>query len=127
MTTQRTAYVTRIEHFSAAHRLHSPHLDAAQNVALYGKCNHASGHGHNYKVEVTIQGTIDPQTGMVINISDLKKTLQTAVMDPCDHRNLATVFLWQNIMTHLPPSDTYRLYEIKLYETDKNVVVYRGE
>ncbi|KAF9975652.1 hypothetical protein BGZ73_000608 [Actinomortierella ambigua] len=145
MTTQRTAYVTRIEHFSAAHRLHSPHLDAAQNIALYGKCNHVSGHGHNYKIEVTIQGTIDPETGMVINISDLKKTLQTAVMDPCDHRNLASdmdvpyfksvpsttenlaVFLWGSIKTHLPPSDNYRLYKIKLYETDKNVVVYRGE
>ncbi|KAG0269756.1 hypothetical protein DFQ27_002172 [Actinomortierella ambigua] len=78
---------------------------------------------------------IDPETGMVINISDLKKTLQTAVMDPCDHRNLAipsttenlAVFLWDSIKTHLPPSDNYRLYKIKLYETDKNVVVYRGE
>ncbi|KAI1321188.1 hypothetical protein EDD11_007754 [Mortierella claussenii] len=141
--TIRTAFVTRIEHFSAAHRLNSVHLSTAENIALYGKCNHTSGHGHNYKVEVTIKGQINPQSGMVINITDLKKTLQAAVMDPCDHRNLdidvpffrftpsttenLAVFLWQNINEHLPPSDTYALYEIKLHETDKNVVIYRGE
>ncbi|KAG0245616.1 6-pyruvoyltetrahydropterin synthase [Mortierella sp. GBAus27b] len=139
----RTAYVTRIEHFSAAHRLNSVKLSPEENLALFGKCNHASGHGHNYKVEVTIKGQIDPQSGMVINITDLKKTLQTAVMDPCDHRNLdvdvpffhlnpsttenLAVFLWDNIKLHLPKSNTYELYEIKLYETDKNVVTYRGE
>ncbi|KAF9364068.1 hypothetical protein BGX34_002617 [Mortierella sp. NVP85] len=173
MTTgpRRTAYVTRIEHFSAAHRLNSVHLSPEENLALFGKCNHTSGHGHNYKVEVTVKGQIDPQSGMVINITDLKKTLQTAVMEPCDHRNLSSswwpssssleehqrhlpteeivnstdlsistivaiqhsttenlaVFLWENIKEHLPPSTTYDLYEIKLYETDKNVVVYRGE
>ncbi|KAF9202607.1 hypothetical protein BGZ49_007246 [Haplosporangium sp. Z 27] len=86
---------------------------------------------------------IDPQSGMVINITDLKKTLQAAIMDPCDHRNLdidvpffqstpsttenLAVFLWENILTFLPSSPTYSLHEIKLYETDKNVVVYRGE
>ncbi|GJJ79021.1 6-pyruvoyltetrahydropterin/6-carboxytetrahydropterin synthase [Entomortierella parvispora] len=139
----RTAYVTRIEHFSAAHRLNSVHLSAAENIALFGKCNHTSGHGHNYKVEVTIKGQINPQSGMVINITDLKKTLHAAVMDPCDHRNLdidvpyfkstpsttenLAVFLWENINLHLPPSDTYELYEVKIHETDKNVVVYRGE
>ncbi|KAF9418179.1 hypothetical protein BGZ94_009758 [Podila epigama] len=129
-TPTRIAYVTRIEHFSAAHRLNSVHLSVEENIALYGKCNHDSGHGHNYK-------------GMVINITDLKKTLQTAVMDPCDHRNLdkdvpffkatpsttenLAVFLWENIKMHLPPSEHYQLYEIKLHETDKNIVVYRGE
>ncbi|KAF9358594.1 hypothetical protein BGX26_001358 [Mortierella sp. AD094] len=142
-STIRIAYVTRIEHFSSAHRLNSVHLTPAENLALYGKCNHTSGHGHNYKVEVTIKGQINPQSGMVINITDLKKTLQVAVMDPCDHRNLdvdvpyfqsnpsttenLAVFLWENINLHLPPSETYSLHEIKLYETDKNVVIYRGE
>ncbi|KAG0082364.1 hypothetical protein BGZ93_006415 [Podila epicladia] len=142
-TPTRIAYVTRIEHFSAAHRLNSVHLSVEENIALFGKCNHDSGHGHNYKVEVTIKGQINPVTGMVINITDLKKTLQTAVMDPCDHRNLdkdvpyfkatpsttenLAVFLWENIIKYLPPSEHYQLYEIKLHETDKNIVVYRGE
>ncbi|KAF9374991.1 hypothetical protein CPC16_000960 [Podila verticillata] len=142
-TPTRIAYVTRIEHFSAAHRLNSVHLSVEENIALYGKCNHDSGHGHNYKVEVTIKGEVNPVTGMVINITDLKKTLQTAVMDPCDHRNLdkdvpyfkatpsttenLAVFLWENITKHLPLSEHYHLYEIKLHETDKNIVVYRGE
>ncbi|KAG0286530.1 hypothetical protein BGZ96_009369 [Linnemannia gamsii] len=139
----RIGYVTRIERFSAAHRLNSVHLSAAENIALYGKCNHTSGHGHNYKVEVTIKGQINPVSGMVINITDLKKTLQTAVMDPCDHRNLdidvpyfhstpsttenLAVFLWESIKEHLPHSETYELHELKVYETDKNIVVYRGE
>ncbi|KAF8945474.1 hypothetical protein BGZ47_002538 [Haplosporangium gracile] len=139
----RIGYVTRIERFSAAHRLNSVHLSATENIALYGKCNHTSGHGHNYKVEVTIKGQINPVSGMVINITDLKKTLQTAVMDPCDHRNLdidvpyfhstpsttenLAVFLWESIKKHLPPSETYELHELKVYETDKNIVVYRGE
>jgi len=142
-TPTRIAYVTRIEHFSAAHRLNSVHLSVAENIALYGKCNHDSGHGHNYKVEVTIKGEVNPITGMVINITDLKKTLQTAVMDPCDHRNLdkdvpyfkatpsttenLAVLLWESITKHLPLSEHYHLYEIKLHETDKNIVVYRGE
>ncbi|KAF9319481.1 hypothetical protein BG000_003558 [Podila horticola] len=142
-TPTRIAYVTRIEHFSAAHRLNSVHLSVEENIALFGKCNHDSGHGHNYKVEVTIKGQINPVTGMVINITDLKKTLETAVMDPCDHRNLdkdvpyfkatpsttenLAVFLWENITKYLPPSEYYQLYEIKLHETDKNIVVYRGE
>ncbi|KAF9932739.1 hypothetical protein FBU30_007389 [Linnemannia zychae] len=139
----RIGYVTRIERFSSAHRLNSVHLSAAENLALYGKCNHTSGHGHNYKVEVTIKGQINPISGMVINITDLKKTLQAAVMDPCDHRNLdidvpffhstpsttenLAVFLWESIKQHLPRSETYELHELKVYETDKNVVVYRGE
>ncbi|KAG0373325.1 hypothetical protein BGX24_011842 [Mortierella sp. AD032] len=142
-TSIRIGYVTRIERFSAAHRLNSVHLSAAENIALYGKCNHTSGHGHNYKVEVTIKGQINPISGMVINITDLKKTLQTAVMDPCDHRNLdidvpyfhstpsttenLAVFLWESINKHLPHSETYELHELKVYETDKNIVVYRGE
>ncbi|KAF9963697.1 hypothetical protein BGZ65_000712 [Modicella reniformis] len=129
--TIRTGYVTRIEHFSAAHRLNSIHLSPTENQVLFGK------------FEVTIKGQINPQSGMVINITDLKKTLQIAVMEPCDHRNLdvdvpffhsqpsttenLAVFLWENIKQHLPLSKTYELHEIKLYETDKNVVTYRGE
>ncbi|KAF9206677.1 hypothetical protein BGZ59_011549 [Podila verticillata] len=150
-TPTRIAYVTRIEHFSAAHRLNSVHLSVEENIALYGKCNHDSGHGHNYKgtplhnndTSRSNHELVNPVTGMVINITDLKKTLQTAVMDPCDHRNLdkdvpyfkatpsttenLAVFLWENITKHLPLSEHYHLYEIKLHETDKNIVVYRGE
>ncbi|KAG0173182.1 hypothetical protein DFQ28_011671 [Apophysomyces sp. BC1034] len=82
------SYITRVESFSAAHRLHSPRLSKEENLELYGKCNHINFHGHNYKVEITLRGPINPLTGMVMNLVDLKKCIKLAVMDPLDHRNL---------------------------------------
>ncbi|PSN46335.1 6-pyruvoyl tetrahydrobiopterin synthase [Blattella germanica] len=130
MTTVPIAYLTRKEIFSACHRLHSPHLSDEVNKMVYGKCNNLHGHGHNY---------ID--TGMVMNISDLKKYMNDAIMEPLDHKNLdkdvpyfsnvvsttenVAVFIWNNMKEQLP--DPTLLHEIKIYETDKNIVVYRGE
>ncbi|XP_069672818.1 6-pyruvoyl tetrahydrobiopterin synthase isoform X1 [Periplaneta americana] len=82
------AYLTRKEIFSACHRLHSPQLSEEENKEVYGKCNNVNGHGHNYVVEVTLHGTIDPSTGMVMNINDLKKYMNNAIMEPLDHKNL---------------------------------------
>src|SRR4051812_33577153 len=96
--------LTRRETFSAAHRLHNPALTNEENLTLYGKCNNKNGHGHNYIVEVTVQGQviyadciscintcskkIDSRTGMVLNITDLKQYMQEAIMDKLDHKNL---------------------------------------
>ncbi|RUS35444.1 hypothetical protein BC938DRAFT_483545 [Jimgerdemannia flammicorona] len=140
------AYVSRIESFSSAHRLHSPFMNTADNVTLYGKCTHSNFHGHNYKVEVTIQGHVHPQTGMVINISDLKQCMQVAIMDVLDHKNLdldvpyfskipsttenLALFIWRNFSYHfasLAAANQVALYEIRLHETDRNSVVFRGE
>ncbi|XP_049518155.1 6-pyruvoyl tetrahydrobiopterin synthase-like isoform X1 [Dermacentor silvarum] len=87
-TATPVASVTRIESFSASHRLHSPCLSDAENAAIFGKCNNPNGHGHNYKLEVTVTGPVDKDTGMVINITDLKKYIQSEVMDALDHKNL---------------------------------------
>jgi 6-pyruvoyltetrahydropterin/6-carboxytetrahydropterin synthase len=100
--------ITRTETFSAAHRLNSPHLSTEENKVLYGKCNHPHFHGHNYKgtfftlpkkksltktiVEITLKGEVNPLTGMVMNLVDLKECIKLAVMDPLDHRNLASNF-----------------------------------
>ncbi|XP_043912227.1 6-pyruvoyl tetrahydrobiopterin synthase isoform X2 [Protopterus annectens] len=73
---RRMAYITRIETFSACHRLHSKTLSEEENKKIFGKCNNPNGHGHNYKVEVTVYGEIHPVTGMVINITDLKAYMQ---------------------------------------------------
>jgi 6-pyruvoyltetrahydropterin/6-carboxytetrahydropterin synthase len=81
-------YLSRIETFSAAHRLHSPFLSIEENEKLYGKCNNPNGHGHNYKVEVIVKGEVNPLTGMVMNLEDLKKCIKIAVMDILDHKNL---------------------------------------
>lgn len=80
--------VTRLETFSAAHRLHSPHLTPQQNSILYGKCNNLNGHGHNYKLEVTVTGEVDPSTGMIMNVTELKEIIKIRVLDVFDHTHL---------------------------------------
>ncbi|XP_078235720.1 6-pyruvoyl tetrahydrobiopterin synthase isoform X3 [Pogona vitticeps] len=115
-------------------------LSDEENQKLFGKCNNPNGHGHNYKVEVTVRGEIDPTTGMVINLTDLKDYMEEAIMEPLDHKNLdkdvpyfadvvsttenVAVFIWENLHKRLPEGT---LYKVKVYETDKNIVVYKGE
>ncbi|XP_055351362.1 6-pyruvoyl tetrahydrobiopterin synthase-like isoform X2 [Paramacrobiotus metropolitanus] len=84
----RIVFVTRTEHFSASHRLHSIHLSDEENAEIFGKCNNPNGHGHNYKVDVTVKGAVDPKTGMVINLVGLKKIMQEAILEAMDHKNL---------------------------------------
>ncbi|CAH1393931.1 unnamed protein product [Nezara viridula] len=135
------AYLTRIEKISSCHRLHSLQLGDKENLETYGKCNNPNGHGHNYTIEVTLRGPICPVKGMVLNINDLKKVMKLAIMDPLDHKNLdkdvpyfknvvsttenVVVYVWNNLKKFL--EDPTLLYEVKIYETDKNVVIYRGE
>ncbi|KAF0294053.1 6-pyruvoyl tetrahydrobiopterin synthase [Amphibalanus amphitrite] len=134
-------YITRIQSFSACHRLHSVHLSDEENKKIFGKCNHVNGHGHNYRVEVTARGPIHPHTGMVVNISDMKVWIERAIMDVMDHRNIdkdvpyfretvstaenIAVFIWESLQPFLPSDVT--LFEVKLFETDKNIAVFRGE
>ena len=116
-------------------------LSDAQNAEIYGKCNRANGHGHNYTVEVTVYGEVSPETGMVINLTDLKQHMKACIVDPMDHTNLdkdvphfkagvvssvenIAVFIWNGLKAVLP--DPAMLYEVKVFETDKNVAVYRG-
>lgn len=80
--------VTRVETFSAAHRLHSPHLSDQENFILYGKCNNPNGHGHNYRLEVTVEGSVHPHTGMIINVTELKEIIKIRVLDVFDHTHL---------------------------------------
>ncbi|XP_036428827.1 6-pyruvoyl tetrahydrobiopterin synthase isoform X2 [Colossoma macropomum] len=115
-------------------------LSDEENKRIFGKCNNPNGHGHNYKVEVTVRGKIDQDTGMVMNLTDLKQYIEEAIMKPLDHKNLdldvpyfanvvsttenLAVYIWDSIVKLLPPN---MLYEIKVHETDKNIVIYRGE
>ena len=126
--------------FSAAHRLHNPNRDAEWNRRTYDKCDNPGGHGHNYFIEVSVQGRIDPDTGMVIDLKTLKQIVRDRVVDRVDHRNLnedvdflrgvvptaenlARCF-WQQLA---PAIDQGVLHEIRLEETEKNSVTYRGE
>ncbi|KAL6044403.1 6-carboxy-5,6,7,8-tetrahydropterin synthase [Balamuthia mandrillaris] len=132
--------LSRRETFSASHRLHSPALTAEENTRIYGKCNNPHGHGHNYTLEVLVRGEIDSVTGMVMNLSDLKNAINEAVLSQLDHKNLdldveffatrvsttenVAVFCWNQLEAVLPKG---LLHEIRLHETENNVVIYRGE
>ncbi|MDT8070880.1 MAG: 6-carboxytetrahydropterin synthase [Terriglobia bacterium] len=85
------AYLTRRYMFSASHRLHCDGLSEAENRATYGKCNNPHGHGHNYFVEVTVSGQVDPRTGMVCNLVDIDECVQREILDRFDHANLNTL------------------------------------
>lgn len=132
--------VRRIETFSAAHRLHNAKFSDEKNREIFGKCNNPNGHGHNYTVEVTLEGTVDEDTGMVINLVDLKQYIGD-VLKTLDHKNLdldveyfknvvstaenIVVYIWEKMAEKLP--DARLLKELTLHETGKNVVVYRGQ
>ena len=131
-------YLTRIESFSAAHRLHSNQLSDEENVKLYDKCNNANGHGHNYKLEVTVRGHVNASNGMVMNISDMKVLIKQKVLDLLDHKSIdldvehfksnklpstaenIALFIWSQLVDSLPSQ--VELHSVKLHETDKNIV-----
>ncbi len=133
-------YLTRSETFSAAHRLWNAELTDDENYAIYDKCAQPNGHGHNYTLEVTIYGMPDPRTGMVLNLVDLKEAMSEGVLKWVDHKHLnhdvpwltgiiptteMLVFrFWERLMPLLPEGV---LYEVRLYETEKNSAAYRGE
>lgn len=81
-------YLTRRYRFAAAHRLHNEQLSSEENALLYGKCNNPLGHGHNYTLEVTVAGPIDPRTGMVMNLVDLDGAVEQEVLERFDHMHL---------------------------------------
>jgi 6-pyruvoyltetrahydropterin/6-carboxytetrahydropterin synthase len=85
------AHLTRRYRFSASHRLHSADMSAAENLATYGKCNNPYGHGHNYNLEVTVSGPVDPATGMVCNLVDLDGFVEREVLSRYHLQNLNTV------------------------------------
>ena len=85
------AYLTRRYLFSASHRLHSPAFSDAENQSIYGKCNNPYGHGHNYTVEITVGGQVDPGTGMVCDLVDLDAFVHREILERFDHQNLNTL------------------------------------
>src|SRR5262245_45247541 len=86
--------VTRRETFTAGHRLFRPEWSDARNAEVFGQCSNPSGHGHNYVLEVSVRGDIDPETGYVMDLAELSRVLHEAVLDDVDHRNLNTDVSW---------------------------------
>ena len=133
--------VTRRVHFNAAHRLHNPSKPEQWNRETYGPCNNPQWHGHNYELEVSVAGAPDPDTGYVIDLKDLKGILEERILKKCDHANLneqvdflegiiptaenLAIAFWRELEVALAGRDC-RLFEVKLFETPRNFVSYRG-
>lgn len=133
--------ITRREEFSAAHRLHNPDLSDAENRRLYGVCNNANGHGHNYAVEVTVRGPVPAGTGMVMDLNRLMVLLQEEIVSQVDHRHLnhdvpwladviptaenVAIAFWDRLEPRLEGFEC-RLHRVRLYESRNNFVDYTG-
>ncbi len=133
---QRVA-VFRKEHFNAAHRLHNPTWSDEKNARVYGKCNNANYHGHNYDLIVQVTGSVDPETGYVIDMKYLGDLIKQHVTDRFDHKNLnldtaefrdinpsaenMAIVIYNILRTTLEPSLDLK---IRLYETERNFVDY---
>ena len=133
-------YLTRVSSFCASHRYHNPELSDEENRKIFGKCNYPHGHGHNYTVEVTVAGEMDPATGMVINLSELDKVIERAVIEPLDHRHLnldvpvfereipttenLARYIWDSLEKELTGC---RLHRVRLYESPDLYADYLGE
>jgi len=132
------AHLTRRYIFSASHRLHRDDLSEAENLDVYGKCNNPHGHGHNYALEVTVSGQVDPRTGMVCNLVDLDSTVQQKILARFDHMNLnlspefaAQVPTTENLSVAIfdilkQNFSAAHLEKVRLEETGKNSFEYCG-
>jgi 6-pyruvoyltetrahydropterin/6-carboxytetrahydropterin synthase len=134
-------YLTRVEHFNAAHRLFNPAWDYEKNEAVFGKCANENWHGHNYELFVTVKGNPDNDTGFVFDVKRLSILIKEHVVDKLDHRNLnmdvdfmrdkmcstenLAIEIWKQLQPHLPAG--VELHGIKLYETPRIYVEYFGE
>ncbi len=92
------AYLTRRYWFSASHRLHNESMTDRENQLVYGKCNNPHGHGHNYALEVTVAGSVDPKTGMVCNLADLDDFVNAKILERFGHENLNTLREFRGIV-----------------------------
>ena len=132
------AYFTRAYTISASHRLHSDALSAEENCATYGKCNNPHGHGHNYRIEVTIGGPVDAATGMVINMAALDDVMRKTVLERFDHMNLnldplfrervsttenLCIGIFDLLYEALTPAE---LEKVRIEETENNFFEYSG-
>ena len=132
--------IYRKAHFNAAHRLYKEGWSDAKNLEVFGKCSNPNFHGHNYELEVGLSGTIDPETGFLIDLKKLKDIIREEVEDPFDHKNLnlevpefkllnptvenIAIVIWNKLRKRL--ESRYEI-SVKLYETPRNFVVYTGE
>ena len=135
-------YITRRERFNAAHKLYNEHWSKEKNDEVFGKCANVNWHGHNFELIVTVKGTVDPDTGFVMNLKVLSDIVKNEVIEKVDHKNLnldvdfmkgkfaSTEVLAMEFWKILAPkieAEGAQLHYIKLIETENNYVEYYGE
>ncbi len=134
-------YITRKEHFNAAHKLYRDDWSKEKNEEVFGRCANTNWHGHNYDLFVTIKGEINPDTGFVMDLKHLKEIILEKVVDKLDHKNLnmdvdfmsgkmastevLAIEIWKQLAEHIK-AEGADLHCIKLYETANNFVEYFG-
>jgi 6-pyruvoyltetrahydropterin/6-carboxytetrahydropterin synthase len=132
--------ITRRATFSAAHRLYRADWDDQRNMAVFGRCANPGGHGHNYVLEVTVGGELDPETGMIADLKWVKDVVDHCVIDHVDHRSLNTdveflhgiiptaenlaLAFWERLVG--PISEQARLVRVRVQETENNAATYEA-
>jgi len=140
--TSNMVYITRKEHFNAAHKLWNEQWSQEKNFEIFGKCANPNWHGHNYTLLVTVKGLPNQETGFVVDLKALSKLIKEAVIDPLDHKNMnldvafmtgkmasteiLTVEIWKQLK-HPIDALGCKLHSIKLYETDNNSAEFFGD
>lgn len=139
-----TIYISRKEHFNAAHKLFNPDWSRERNVEVFGPCANDNWHGHNFDLIVTVKGEPDPETGFVVDMKRLSVLIREKVVDQLDHKNInldvdfmkgkmascenLVVEIWRILDRNLPSiTSRGKLHSIRLYETPRNYVEYFGE
>ena len=133
-------YLTRVEHFNAAHKLYNPAWSYEKNEAIFGKCANENWHGHNYELFVTVKGESSPDTGFIMDVKKLGNLIKQHIIEKVDHRNLnldvafmqgkmcsaenLSKAIWDQLAPHLPAGVV--LHRIKLCETPRIYVEYFG-
>lgn len=137
-------YISRKEHFNAAHKLYNPAWTKEKNIEVFGPCANDHWHGHNFDLIVTVKGTPDPETGFVVDLKKLSKLIQREVTDKLDHKNInldvdfmkdkmascenLIVEIWKILDVQLSTITRHgQLHSIRLYETPRNYVEYFGD
>jgi 6-pyruvoyltetrahydropterin/6-carboxytetrahydropterin synthase len=134
-------YLTRLEHFNAAHKLYNPAWSKEKNEAVFGKCANENWHGHNYELFVTIKGHVNEDIGFLFDVKKLSELIKVHVLERLDHKNLnvdvdfmhgkmcstenLAKAIWKQLQPYLP--EEVKLHCIKLYETPRIYVEYFGE
>ena len=137
----KTVRVIRRERFNAAHRLFNPSWSDEKNEQIFGKCANKNWHGHNYNLFVTVEGTVDPDTGYVIDLKVLSDIIKNRIVDNMDHKNLnlevdfmkdtittaenIAIKIYEELESDIKATGNH-LYSVKLYETENNYVEYYG-